>query len=304
MQEHRSKDLPQKFTRTIEGMFGEGGLKWLADLPRLINELVADRNLVVEKPFKNLSYHYVAPCTLSDGTEAVLKIGFPGEKLEFNNEVDTLLLYDGEGAVKLFSYDEKRFTMLLEKLTPGDGLGKLCLEEDEKAVEIAAVILKNIVRKVPSSTKFHLLENWINGLRRAKNTEFPAAAIKKAQDLYDGLTGKSKQKYLLHGDFHHENILSAERAPYLVIDPKGLIGDVGYDVGVFLNNHRNWLKGKSDISFRLDSAVGQFSEALDIGIDDVKKWAFIQMVLSAWWTFEENDERWKEDLSKAEIWQV
>ncbi len=206
-----------------------------------------------------------------------LEIGFPGEKLEFINEVKTLQLYNGEGAVKLLDADRTRYAMLLEKLTPGESLGKLCLRDDAQAVKIAAGILKKLVREIPEDGEYHLLENWIDGFRRAENTGFPAEKIKKARNFYNELTGKKKNgyllqpKYLLHGDFHHENILSAEREPYLVIDPKGLVGSVGYDAGVFLNNHRDWLAEKPDVSVRMDLAVRQFSETLRITEDEDKK---------------------------------
>jgi streptomycin 6-kinase len=303
MQEHDPFNLPQKFTRTITGMFGESGKKWLADLPRIAGEVTAEWALTIEEPYKNLSYHFVAPCIRADGSQAVLKIGFPGEELEFFNEVKTLQLYGGDGAIRLLDVDPGRYAMLLEKLTPGESLGKLCLQDDAQAVKIAAGILKKLVREIPEDAGYHLLENWINGFRQAENTEFPADKIKRAQNFYSELTSK-KRKYLLHGDFHHENILSAEREPYLVIDPKGLMGSAGYDAGVFLNNHRNWLEGMPDGQAKLDLAVRQFSETLQIDEDEIRKWAFVQMVLSAWWTFEENDERWRADLSKAEVWRV
>ena len=40
----------------------------------------------------------------------------------------------------------------------------------------------------------------------------------------------------MHGDLHHDNIVSAQREPWLVIDPKGLVGDPGYETGPFINN--------------------------------------------------------------------
>ena len=47
----------------------------------------------------------------------------------------------------------------------------------------------------------------------------------------------SKETVVLHGDLHHWNILSSEREPYLIIDPKGYFGDPGYEVGAFLANY-------------------------------------------------------------------
>jgi len=297
-------DLPEKFVRTISGMFGAAGEKWLADLPAIVSNVASEWALTMHEPFPSLSYHYVAPCIRIDGVEAVLKIGFPGEELEFFSEVRALSLYDGEGTVRLFDVDNERFAMLLEKVSPGESLGRLCLEDDDRGVKIAAEILKKMIRNVPEDANFHLLENWINGFDRAEHTAFPQQAIERSRVFYQELSGKNEQKFLLHGDFHHENILSARRKPYLVIDPKGLVGGVGYDVAVFLNNHRNWLEGESDIDAKLASAVDNFVGLCGLTSEDIRKWAYLQMVLSAWWTFEENDERWLEELSKAEIWQV
>lgn len=55
--------------------------------------------------------------------------------------------------------------------------------------------------------------------------------------LYDELMAASEERVVLHGDLHHWNILSGQREPWLVIDPKGLVGDPGYEVGAFLANH-------------------------------------------------------------------
>lgn len=304
MQQGTSFNLSEKFVRTITGAFGEKGRQWLVDLPEIVEEIAADWSLNVGKAFANLSYHYVAECVCADGGLAVLKIGCPAEGLEFINEVKMLRLFAGEGAVRLLRIGENRCTMLLEKLTPGEHLGNLCLKDDKAGVETAIDVLRKIIRKPLTENGFHLLDNWIGGFRKAKNTEFPAAAVKKARDLFDELSGAGSQNFLLHGDFHHENILSAEREPFLVIDPKGLIGGTGYDIGVFLNNHRNWLDGSPDMQAKLEHSVRKFGDAFGIEPEDVRKWAFVQMVLSAWWTFEENEKSWKSELSKAEIWQV
>src|SRR5437660_1452079 len=41
---------------------------------------------------------------------------------------------------------------------------------------------------------------------------------------------------LLHWDLHFENVLAAEREPWLAIDPKPLVGDPGFDVLPALGN--------------------------------------------------------------------
>jgi len=302
MQHTNATDLAPKFVKTIEGMFGDRGREWLVKLPVIIAEISEDWSLKVGKPFSNLSYHYVAACIQADGSEVVLKIGFPEDASEFANEVKMLRLYGGVGAIRIFRSDETRYAMLLEKVSPGVSLGEMVLTDDENSVSVAIDILKKIARPAPKENKgFHLLTDWIGGMKKAGGTEFSEAA-KKALKFFDKFS--TQEKFMLHGDFHHENILSATREPYLVIDPKGLIGGTGYDIGVFLNNHRNWLDGRADQKGKLERAVEQFAGSFEISVKDIEKWAYIQAVLSAWWSFEENSESARSELNKADIWGV
>lgn len=41
---------------------------------------------------------------------------------------------------------------------------------------------------------------------------------------------------LLHGDFHHDNILLSNNGDYVIIDPKGVIGDPVFDIPRFILN--------------------------------------------------------------------
>ncbi len=49
-------------------------------------------------------------------------------------------------------------------------------------------------------------------------------------------------------------------------------------------------------------AVATFSEAFEIESKDLYEWAFLQMVLSIWWTFEDGRQNWREELWRVEIW--
>lgn len=92
---------------------------------------------------------------------------------------------------------------------------------------------------------------------------------------------------LLHGDFHHENILTAQRRPWLALDPKGVIGDPAYEVGAYLYNPivEN-IAAKNMVARRID----QFSEALAIDRQRLIKWGIVQAVLSAVWSYQDHDE--------------
>lgn len=296
--------MPQKFTEVILGAFREEGRRWIEDLPEIIGEIERNWSLEIEKPFPNLSYHYVAPCVFKTGGEAVVKIGFPGEKTTTYNEIKMLEFLDGEGVCKLLGFDEKRFALLLEKLVPGENLKEICGSDDRKAVEIAIGAMRKFWRKPPTNHDFPLLEDWFAGFERASETGFAPDYIVKARRFFEELNSSPETKMLLHGDFHHENILSAEREPFLAIDPKGIVGDIGYDLSVFLINHANWLKSAPNLTEKLNDAIRAFSEAFPVEPQNIRKWVFAHSVLSAWWTFEENSENWKNELAFAEIWEV
>jgi streptomycin 6-kinase len=48
--------------------------------------------------------------------------------------------------------------------------------------------------------------------------------------LFRSLPGTARREVLLCTDLHGDNVLAAQRAPWLVIDPKPYVGDPAYDV--------------------------------------------------------------------------
>jgi streptomycin 6-kinase len=45
------------------------------------------------------------------------------------------------------------------------------------------------------------------------------------------------EKFLLHGDLHHENILQAGNGEWKIIDPQGVVGSAVFECGRFIENH-------------------------------------------------------------------
>lgn len=304
MKEKHLSELPEDFKENIFGLHAEKGEQWLENLPRLVKEISESWSLVVAKPFLNLSYNFAAPCVCADGTKAVLKIGFAEENSIIHNEANFLKLLDGNGVVKLLRNDKNRCALLLERLLPGESLKGICRIDDERATRIAAELLSRINCKTPKTDHFPTLESWTDGFQKAERVNFASEAVKKAKDYFAELMVKSKRQRLLHGDFHHQNILSATRGEFLAIDPKGIVGDICYDISVFLNNPRGWLvthPNRVKISKR---RVEIFAEAFAVEPRNLRKWAYAEAVLSAWWTIEDGGtvaEKW---LASAEIWET
>ncbi|HEX8637555.1 MAG TPA: aminoglycoside phosphotransferase family protein, partial [Pyrinomonadaceae bacterium] len=203
--------LPENFKQNISGLHGAKGESWLRNLPDSVAEISEKWSITVEDFFPNLSYNYVAPCVCADGTEAVLKIGVPEDDSIVKCEASYLKLLGGNGAVKLLEIDEEHCVLLLEKLIPGESLKGICQIDDERATQIAVHLLRRIRREVPAANKFPTLESWAKGFQKAERINFAPDAVKKAQEYFAELNGASSRHSLLHGDFHHQNILSAKR---------------------------------------------------------------------------------------------
>lgn len=297
--------LPKAFAANAVALCGEKGSDWLKRLPETVFALEHTWNIKAGKHFRELSFNYVASAELSDGQPAVLKIGLPIEDAEIFGEVEYLRLLDGQGSVKLLEFDREHQAVLLERARPGIDLKSVCRNEQGKAPAIAIDVLKRILRPVPPSAgHFIRLDDWFDGLNRAAGTDFPREYAERALSLYAELSADAKNVFLLHGDLHHTNILSATREPYLAIDPKGIIGHVGYDIGVFLNNHYNWLEWNSRLGAKLDKAVAEFASAFELEETTIRRWAFCQMVVSSWWIFDEMSGTLGEDLGLSDIWRV
>ncbi|HZH33549.1 MAG TPA: aminoglycoside phosphotransferase family protein [Pyrinomonadaceae bacterium] len=302
MNENRFARLPDRFRQNIFDLYAEKGARWLEDLPGLIEKIALSWSLEVAEPFPNLSYNFVAPCRCADGTKAVLKIGYKEKDSIVLSEAKCLEIFDGRGAVKLLKVDENICALLLERLLPGEDLTGLCKTDDEQATAIAIGVMKKIRRAQPYANGFPDLKSWTSGLGKAEQTVFSHRHLKKAQKCFNELTGSSKQR-LLHGDLHHQNILSAERESFLAIDPKGIIGDTGFEIAVFLNNPRTWILTHPNRREILEKRVAAFAEHFEIEPKELRQWAYAEAVLSAWWTLEDNGADWEKWLATAEMWE-
>ena len=100
----------------------------------------------------------------------------------------------------------------------------------------------------------------------------------------------------LHGDLHHENILTADGTVWRAIDPHGLIGDPAYDSANFFGNPL----GRPDITCDPGRIrrIAQLTAPV-IGCDEGKilRYAAAHAALSACWSID--DPMSEEDLSDA-----
>jgi len=298
-----SIDLPESFAENVTLVCGSRGETWLRELPKLVSILEEKWTIKAGPSFANLSYNYVAPVVRADGTDAVLKLGLPVDDEEFDGETAYLRYLNGDGVVRLIDEEPDARALLLERASEGRDLRQSFFSDPSAGVNAAIGLLRRLVRKPPASTTgFVMLENWTAKLQEVDEWDFPKGYASKASNIFG--SAAASEKYLLHGDFHHENILSSDTQGFLAIDPKGVIGDIKYDIAVFLNNHRAWLNAAPDLKEQLDSAVRGFANAFSIPEEEIRRWAFAQKVLGAFWTCTENGPRWRGQLTSADIWGI
>jgi streptomycin 6-kinase len=306
-------NLPPDFISNIQNVFEEDGTAFLKALPDLIAEASARWGLTDVEPVSNLSFNFVAfakqPSPFGRGQgegNVVLKIGVRNDELI--SEMAAMRLFDGDGACRLIDSDEERGFLLLERLTPGVMLSTL--KDDEQATHIAAEVMQKIWRDLESGSllpntrqqavglqnKFIRLSDWFDGLKklRAKfnggTGPFDKNLVERVEQSVRDFFIENHKPVLMHGDFHHFNILSSERG-WLVIDAKGVIGPAGYEVGPFLINPwgdmLNGIKQKRMTMRRFDI----LHEHLGFERERIREWGLAHAVLSAWWDIEDNTGR-------------
>ncbi len=299
--------LPPDFVNNVVNSFGILGRNYLADLENLLLDTSHRWNLTLGEPFR-LSYNYVCAVTRVDGTPAVLKIGVPNREL--TSEISALNIYRGDGACRLLKADISQGILLLERLLPGKMLSKV--EDDDQATEIAAKVMQRI--QIPQSVGdgFISLHDWFDELNKLRSLfgggtgPFPEKTVSVVEGMLPELFGDQGSSVLLHGDFHHFNILLSERG-WLVIDPKGVVGPPEYDAGPFLLNPWGNIPDEKEALRRTQRRIAILSEQLGFERRKLLNWGLCHSLLSAWWdtkedgTGGETSRAWAEIFLRAQI---
>jgi len=282
--------ISKELTQTVINVHGKAGKQWLHNLPVLLKEYCNRWSLTLEAPFENLSYNLVIPGTNSDGEKIVLKLGPPCA--EFTSEAASLELFSGRVAVRLLKQDTSRGVLLLERVLPGTPLH--LMHDETSAISTAAGLMKKLWRDPPVDHPFPELPRWFRSLEQLHELQnehkIPADLIERASRTFASLQSSALPPLILHGDFHHENILYSNKDGWVVIDPKGVCGDPGYEVGAFMLNQIPIDASLTDLRDVLSPRLAVFSEELSIERERLAAWAFCHAVLSAAWSREDGEE--------------
>jgi streptomycin 6-kinase len=282
--------LPAEFVRKVVGVYGEQAARaWLASLPELLAAAAARWGLTLGEPYR-LSHNYVARAVRADGTRAVLKLTPPAGELRF--EAAALRHFGGVGAVRLLAADVDGGALLLERAEPGELLATLQARDDDAATRVAAEV--GIRLHGPPTGPFRTVEDWARAAfgwlrdRYGGGTgPFPAELIDRAEAEHAELVASAAPPVMLHGDLHHDNILTSERG-WLAIDPHGVLGEPAYEAGPLLRNPLG-LGARRDLAAVLTRRVPILAEAYGVAPERIRGWGRAHTAVSLIWSHEDGD---------------
>lgn len=248
---------------------------WLERVPDLLSECAARWDLHLGEPYPAGAAGYAVRADLADGTPAVLKLIYPHREAE--HEAAALALWNGDGAVRLLEHDEDRWAMLIERCEPGT---LLATTEPDAALDVLIGLLPRLW-KAPTD-EFHLLADeavwWIEELpaewERARRP-FERRLLDETIDLLGALVDSQGEHVLLHQDLHTDNVLAAEREPWLAIDPKPLAGEREFAAAPIVRDYVLG-HGRRDALHRLDRLTSE----LGLDRERARGWAVGQTI--AW----------------------
>ncbi|MFJ2949829.1 aminoglycoside phosphotransferase family protein [Streptomyces sp. NPDC087226] len=285
-------DIPAELAAAQEKYNKEAGRAFIAALPDLTTTFLNRWRLrVTGAPMHGVSA-LVLPVTRADGTHAVLKLQIRDHESE--GEPIALRLWNGDGAVRLLDHDEPTGTMLLERL---DASRMLSHQDDtHEAVLVIARLLAHLhttpapadMRRLGDITRA-MLERTPAALARIPDPAARrlvadcAAAVREVAD--------EPGDRLLHWDLHFDNVLAADRAPWLAIDPKPLAGDPAFDLWPALNNRFD----PADITWRFDA----MTDVLALDRTRARAWTYGRLLQNCLWETEDGRPLDEADLETA-----
>lgn len=222
------------------------------------------------------------------GERVVLKL-ITGAQDELHSG-KVLRAFDGSGAVRVL--EDEVGAVLLERLEPGEELVSLVRRgEDDEATRILAGVIEKLAGHT-APAECPTVAEWGKGFNRyvqSGDAQISSGLVREARSVYEEMVASQGPTMLLHGDLQHYNVLFDHGRGWVAIDPKGVVGELEYEVGALLRNpfeQPEFFSNRATVERRLKILTG----LLPLDRTRVLKWSFAQAVLSAIWGIEDGYE--------------
>lgn len=255
---------------------------WIPGLPAIVAGLACEWSLDVGEPFQpGGQCSWTAPAIGPGGASMVLKVAFRFPGGEERDEAAGLRIWQGSGTVRLLAarQTDSACALLVERCVPGTPLGQVLPEPEQDL--IVTRLLARLWEAPHAGYPFRPLTDMCAAWAEKFEQEYAAAAAAARIDrglaeagiaLFRELPRTADSQVLLATDLHGDNILAAQREPWLVIDPKPYAGDPAYDLLQHMLNCEGRLAADpGGLASRMAGLAG-----LDAG--RVRQWLFARSV--------------------------
>ncbi|MFB7938687.1 aminoglycoside phosphotransferase family protein [Streptomyces sp. NPDC127049] len=268
---------------------GEAGRAFIASLPGLARDFLDRWGLRLAGDSMHGVASLVLPVERTDGTPAALKLQLLDEESE--GEPVALRAWGGDGVVRLLEHDPETGAMLLERADHRRHLSRL--GDEREAVRILAGLLARLSDR-PAPAGLRRLGDVAAGMlaevpgAAARLDDEDAALLADCAAAVREVSGEPGDR-LLHWDLHYDNVLGAEREPWLVIDPKPLAGDPGFELLPALTDL--WNPDPAEIRWRFDL----LTERLGLDRERALAWTLGRVLQNGLWDVEDGEPGLDED---------
>ena len=229
-----------------------------------------------------------------NGEAAMLKVALAAEE---RSGAQLMIWWNGVGAARALAHEGD--AILLERATGERSLVEMVGrgEDDEASRIICKAVAALHARREPLLPSLIPLSRRFHSLEQAGSRE--GGAFARSAEFARALLFEPRQIVTLHGDVHHGNVLDFAERGWLAIDPKGLVGERGFDYANLFCNPNNAVATSPG---RLARQVGVVAEAAGLERRRLLQWIVAWAGLSASWMIEDDmDELVYSTLRVADI---
>ncbi|MFF4410467.1 aminoglycoside phosphotransferase family protein [Streptomyces sp. NPDC001404] len=279
---HDRLDPPERLVRTLSSdpAYGEAAQQWLARLPITVQEYLERWELTPERvrtPGGRTSL--VVLVHRADGTPAALKLGVPDGAPA--REHAALVHWDGRCAVQVLDADPAAGALLLERLHGEVSLRSLA---EPKAQLEAAATLQRLWVPPPADHPFASVAEHTGALAGGLRElcEEPWAVVDEALELREALAAGEAggDPVLLHGEFEQGSVLAGDRAPWLAIAPRPVVGERAYDVAWLVRDRLDTLLASPGAAAAARRRVAKLADSLDVDRERLRGWAVFRSTVT------------------------
>jgi streptomycin 6-kinase len=254
-----------------------------ADADRRLHRQLARWQLTIDgPPFGGGTGAIVLPVRRADASSAVIKLGLLGDA-EARHEHAALRAFHGDGAVLLLDHDPETQALLLERLEPGAPLS--AHPDRGEAIDVVCELLRRLWRPAPRGHPFplatDLARRWAHEIparHQRAGGPFERALVDGAVSACEDLArADSRPPIIGNRDVHLDNVLSARRQPWLLIDPKPVAAERAFDVAYLAQDALPERPSRQN----LDGLLDRLSRRLDVSAGRVRKWMLVRQVDNA-----------------------